>query len=275
MNTEPSGSSTGQKRSNSPAYIPPWKRVLDISGCVVALPIFGVVTVFVAVLTRLTSRGPVFFRQERVGIHGARFSLYKFRTMHVSSEVTSHQAHFAALVRSNTPMQKLDARGDSRLMAGGRWLRASGLDELPQIINVLRGEMSLVGPRPCIPYEYAQYSTEHKKRCACAPGLTGLWQVSGKNRTTFEEMVRLDVAYADRQSPWLDLKILFLTLPTVCSQIADLRTTWTRSGAKSGTETTRTTSISPNPVTDSFAVEMPRAADGSANSAAVNVHTNP
>ena len=120
-------------------------------------------------------------------------------------------------------MQKMDARGDARLIPGGRWVRAAGLDELPQILNVLRGEMSLVGPRPCIPYEYDQYSAAQKERFAAIPGLTGLWQVSGKNRTTFEEMVQLDVAYTRRISPWLDLRIIIMTLPAVCREIVDLR----------------------------------------------------
>ena len=157
--------------------IPASKRVLDILCCLFALPVLGLAALFVAALTSLTSPGPIFFRQERVGYRGRRFRLYKFRTMHVSAETASHQSHFAELVRSNTPMQKLDARGDSRLIFGGWLLRASGLDELPQIINVLRGDMSLVGPRPCIPYEYEQYTKAQRERFEAAPGLTGLWQV--------------------------------------------------------------------------------------------------
>jgi lipopolysaccharide/colanic/teichoic acid biosynthesis glycosyltransferase len=203
--------------------IPASKRVLDILCCLLALPVLGAAALFVAALTSLTSPGPIFFRQERVGYRGRRFRLYKFRTMHVSAETNSHQNHFAELVRSNTPMQKLDARGDSRLIFGGWLLRASGLDELPQIINVLRGEMSLVGPRPCIPYEYDQYSHAQRERFDAAPGLTGLWQVSGKNRTTFEEMVQFDIEYARNQSLALDLKIMLLTLPALLIQISDVR----------------------------------------------------
>lgn len=226
-----SGTSSGPGRTSpSPAQfsgpaatIPGWKRGLDLAFCIVALPALGVVTLAVGVLTILASRGPILFRQERVGLGGQRFQLYKFRTMHVCAESASHQTHFATLVRSRTPMLKMDAHGDSRLIPGGRWLRAAGLDELPQIINVLRGEMSLVGPRPCIPYEYEQYSGAQRERFVCVPGLTGLWQVSGKNRTTFDEMVQLDLAYARRQSPWLDLRIILMTVPAVCGQIADLR----------------------------------------------------
>jgi lipopolysaccharide/colanic/teichoic acid biosynthesis glycosyltransferase len=143
--------------------------------------------------------------------------------MHVNADAMQHQAHFAELVRSNVPMQKMDARGDSRLIAGGWLLRASGIDELPQIINVLRGEMSIVGPRPCIPYEYQQYSDWQKKRFHSTPGLTGLWQVSGKNRTTFDEMIRLDITYSEEMSVWLDTKIIFLTIPALLSQIADTK----------------------------------------------------
>lgn len=205
------------------ASIPSWKRALDISCCLLAMPFLGVVALFVATLTSLTSPGPIFFRQERVGYRGRRFKLYKFRTMHVSAETTSHQNHFAELVRSNTPMQKLDARGDARLIFGGWLIRASGLDELPQIINVLLGDMSLVGPRPCIPYEYEQYSKAQRERFNAAPGLTGLWQVSGKNRTTFEEMVQFDIEYSRTQSLWLDVKIMALTLPALLIQISDVR----------------------------------------------------
>ena len=203
--------------------LPLWKRVIDVSCCLVALPALVIITLFVAVLTALTSPGPIFFKQERIGYRGRRFRLYKFRTMHASAETAVHRDHFAQLVRSNTPMQKMDARGDSRLIAGGWILRATGLDELPQLINVLRGEMSLVGPRPCIPYEYEQYSARQRERFASVPGLTGLWQVSGKNRTTFEEMVHFDVQYSRRRSLLLDLKIIVLTLPALYTQVRDVQ----------------------------------------------------
>jgi lipopolysaccharide/colanic/teichoic acid biosynthesis glycosyltransferase len=182
-----------------------------------ALPFFLLCTRFVAAMTAMASPGPIFFRQERVGCGQRRFKLYKFRTMQVTADMSEHQKHFAQLARSNVPMHKLDAHGDSRLVPGGRLLRASGLDELPQIINVLRGEMSIVGPRPCIPYELAQYSSAQKERFQATPGLTGLWQVSGKNQTTFDEMVRLDIAYAKTRSLPVDLKIILRTIPVLCS----------------------------------------------------------
>ena len=174
-------------------------------------------------MTTVASPGPILFRQERVGYKGRRFKLYKFRTMHGTAPTTSHQDHFSQLMRSNVPMQKLDARGDSRIIPGGALLRASGLDELPQIINVLRGDMSIVGPRPCIPYEYEKYSAWQRERTNTQPGLTGLWQVSGKNRTTFDEMIRLDIAYTQKRSFWLDAKIIAMTIPALCTQVIDTR----------------------------------------------------
>ena len=206
-----------------PAPVPAWKRGVDILGCLAALPLLALCTLFAAVLIRIASPGPIFFLQERVGYRGRRFKLYKFRTMHVTADVTTHQTHFAELVRSNVPMHKLDTRGDRRLIPGGWLLRASGLDELPQIINVLRGEMSLVGPRPCIPYEYEQYSAAQRERFSTVPGLTGLWQVSGKNRTTFDEMIRLDIHYAKNRSLGLDVKIIVKTLPALWVQVSDTR----------------------------------------------------
>jgi exopolysaccharide production protein ExoY len=203
--------------------MPRWKRCADICGCLVAFPVLVAATVVVAAFIRLRSPGPVFFAQDRIGHNGRRFRLYKFRTMHSDAGVSTHQSHFTRLMQSNIPMKKLDAGGDTRLIPGGWLLRATGLDELPQIVNVLRGDMSLVGPRPCIPYEYENYSAAHCARLNCVPGLTGLWQVSGKNRTTFEEMIRLDIEYGRRQSPWLDLKIILLTPGALLKQLTEIR----------------------------------------------------
>jgi len=203
--------------------MPPWKRGLDLCCCVLAFPFFALLTTFVAALMRFTSPGPIFFRQERVGLNGRRFKIYKFRSMHVGADTRGHQAYFAQLMQTNSPMQKLDNRGDSRLIAGAWLLRSTGLDELPQIVNVWQGDMSIVGPRPCIPYEFEQYTDDQKARFDSAPGLTGLWQVSGKNRTTFDEMIRLDTAYSSRKSLWLDIKIILMTVPALCIQVADVR----------------------------------------------------
>ena len=143
--------------------------------------------------------------------------------MRVGSDTNGHQAYFKELIGTNAPMMKLDSRGDSRLIPGCRFLRAAGLDELPQIINVLRREMTIVGPRPCIVGEFAAYQPSQRQRCDAMPGLTGLWQVSGKNRTTFEEMVSLDIRYGKTKSFWLDVKIIALTIPALLVQIHDTR----------------------------------------------------
>jgi hypothetical protein len=133
-----------------------------------------------------------------------------------------HREHLSQLMASNRPMKKLDAAGDSRLIPGGLLLRTLGLDELPQIINILRGEMSLVGPRPSTPYEYKMFEPAHRRRCETLPGLTGLWQVNGKNRTTFQRMMELDLQYARRKSLLLDLKILARTPAAILLQCWDM-----------------------------------------------------
>jgi lipopolysaccharide/colanic/teichoic acid biosynthesis glycosyltransferase len=200
---------------------PRWKRAVDIMFSLAAMPVLAFSTLLTATVMALVSPGPVLFRQERIGYRGRRFMCYKFRTMHVGADSRIHQEHCEQLIQSNAPMVKMDARGDSRLIPGGRLIRASGLDELPQIINVLRGEMSLVGPRPCVPYEYEKYSPWQRARFNAMPGLTGLWQVSGKNRTTFDEMIRLDIRYSETRSWWMDLKIMAMTLPALLRQLRD------------------------------------------------------
>ena len=145
--------------------------------------------ILLMLVTRMASPGPIFYRQKRVGLCGEHFSIWKFRTMKLSAETQTHEHYFENLMRVDWPMTKLDAYGDPRLAPFGRVLRASGLDELPQIFNVLRGEMSLVGPRPCTPNEFAHYEPWQRQRVNCLPGLTGYWQVNGKNKTTFREMI--------------------------------------------------------------------------------------
>ena len=203
--------------------LPIWKRLLDSAVIVALSPALLILGAGVALLVVCGSRGPVFFRQRRVGYKGREFTCYKFRTMRVDAEATPHRDHFRQLMESETPMTKLDARRDPRLVPLGATLRVTGLDELPQLINILRGEMSLVGPRPCIPYEYERYQPWQRRRFNAVPGLTGLWQVSGKNRTTFNEMIRLDIEYSERLSLWLDLKIIFKTLPALWQQCLDSR----------------------------------------------------
>jgi lipopolysaccharide/colanic/teichoic acid biosynthesis glycosyltransferase len=203
--------------------LPLWKRLLDLALILMALPALVIVGGCVGLVIFLGSRGPVLFRQRRVGYQGNEFVCYKFRTMHVNAETESHKGHTTQLIKSGGVMTKLDTKKDPRLIPLGRILRASGLDELPQFINVVRGEMSIVGPRPCIPYEYELYEPWQRRRFESVPGLTGLWQVSGKNRTTFNQMIELDIAYAGRKSLWLDIKIILKTLPALWQQCQEAR----------------------------------------------------
>ena len=203
--------------------MPIWKRIIDITVCVAAMPILGICTFLMTIMQKFCSPGPIFFMQERVGLKGRKFFIYKFRTMYTGADIAAHRAYYSSLITSNAPMAKLDSSGDKRLIPGGWLLRASGLDELPQILNVLKGEMSIVGPRPCIPYEYEEYTPYQKERFDSTPGLTGLWQVSGKNRTTFDEMIRIDHRYRDELSFWLDLRIILMTVPALLIQVLDVR----------------------------------------------------
>lgn len=203
--------------------MPAWKRAIDIGCCLIALPFLALAALVMTIVTRLCSPGPVLFRQERIGLNGRSFRIYKFRTMHVNAATSGHEAYYKHLIATGTPMQKLDAKGDQRLIPLAWMLRASGIDELPQIINVLRGEMSIVGPRPCVPYEYDAYEPWQRQRFRSMPGLTGLWQVSGKNRLSFAEMVQLDLRYARSRSCWMDLRIILLTVPALLIQIGETR----------------------------------------------------
>jgi len=207
-----------------PPRIPFAKRALDIVCALIAIPSLLPLLVMIALLIKLSSKGPLLFKQERIGFLGKRFTLFKFRTMVVGADTAAHEKHVASLIESNRPMTKLDAQGDSRLIPVAGLLRAAGLDELPQLINVLRGEMSLVGPRPCLPSEYDNYLPWQKERFFALPGLTGLWQVSGKNRTTFNEMIACDIQYVRTQSLWLDLRIMLKTIPVVMGEVKSRHT---------------------------------------------------
>jgi len=198
--------------------VPVWKPALDLICLFLALPAVLLVTMVIAAIIKTVSPGPAFFKQERVGHRRARFLCWKFRTMRVGADTGVHQQHLRELVQSDAPMTKKDATGDGRLIPCGAMLRATGLDELPQLLNVWRGEMSLVGPRPCTPCEEENYRPWQFARFDTLPGLTGHWQVSGKNQTTFTEMVTLDILYAHSKSPWLDLKIMAETGSVLISQ---------------------------------------------------------
>jgi lipopolysaccharide/colanic/teichoic acid biosynthesis glycosyltransferase len=207
------------KEAQSINGIPRWKRRLDLALIILALPALVPLMIFIAILIRVSSAGPILFQQERVGFRGRKFMCLKFRTMICGADTTTHQGHLENLMMSDAPMIKMDSHGDSRIILPGKWLRASGLDELPQLINVLKSEMSIVGPRPCLSYEAEKYLPWQRERFEAAPGLTGLWQVSGKNQTTFVEMIRLDIRYARHKTFWLDLKIISKTVPALLVQM--------------------------------------------------------
>ena len=196
------------------------KRLIDVLGSVLIL--IGCLPLYLAMALaiKLTSKGPVLFRQTRVGQFGRHFVLYKFRTMHVNSDQAVHREYVTKLIANQAERKPAEGQGDGvykltndkRITRVGRLLRRSSLDELPQILNVLKGDMSLVGPRPAIPYELEAYQTWHRRRVLEAkPGVTGLWQVTGRSLVRFDEMVRLDLRYAVSWSLWLDMKILLLT----------------------------------------------------------------
>ena len=198
-----------------------WKFALDITCILLALPIWLPLMILLVLVTRLASPGPIFYRQKRVGLGGKHFSIWKFRTMQVSAETQTHEHYFHELMAGDRPMTKLDTYGDPRLAPFGRFLRASGLDELPQIFNVLCGEMSLVGPRPCTPNEFTHYEPWQRERVNALPGLTGYWQVNGKNKTTFNEMIVMDLFYLKNLSILLDLKIIFKTGAVIAGQLLE------------------------------------------------------
>ena len=203
------------------AALPIWKRLLDLFIVALLFPFWLPIMTLSALWVAITSPGPVFYRQPRIGFKGRRFMLIKFRTMKVNAETHMHEAYLEHLIVSDRPMIKLDATGDPRLIFGGKFLRATGLDELPQIFNVLKGEMSLVGPRPCTVGEFERYALDQRARVNALPGLTGLWQVNGKNQTTFREMIEMDIFYSRNISLSLDLKIIVRTLPAILRQLSD------------------------------------------------------
>ena len=196
------------------------KRMMDILGSVLALVFFSPIFLVVAVAVKATSRGPVFFRQPRIGQYGNSFVFLKFRSMHVDNDAAVHKEYVQQLIAGKADKNPSNGNGqgvyklttDSRITRVGAFLRKTSLDELPQFYNVLKGEMSLVGPRPPVPYEVEAYDIWHRRRLLEAkPGITGLWQVSGRSSVKFDDMVRLDLHYARNWSPWMDIKILLRT----------------------------------------------------------------
>lgn len=213
-----------QESSLTQHPMPTWKRMMDIIGSSLGLIVLSPLFVIVGLFIKAVSKGPVFFKQERVGYQGKIFRLWKFRTYEVDADTSQHQQYMSNLIVSSdqddSPMTKLDkAPGIIRF---GNVIRKSCIDELPQLINVFLGEMSLIGPRPPVLYEAEQYTDWHKKRLDAVPGMTGLWQVSGKNRLSFNEMIKLDIQYSKMKTFGLDLLILLKTPIAIVSQIADV-----------------------------------------------------
>lgn len=201
------------------------KRGLDIVGSVTLLGVLLPLLAVVAALVRVSSRGPILFRQIRIGHKARPFSMLKFRTMYTDSDQSLHREFVSSFIKAGGAEPPPGGNGffkltdDPRVTRVGRMLRSTSLDELPQLWNVLRGDMSLIGPRPPLPYELEQYAPWHRRRVLVAkPGITGLWQVAGRSRTTFEEMVRLDLRYAKTRSLWSDIKILLATPAAVISR---------------------------------------------------------
>ncbi|MCS7078468.1 MAG: sugar transferase [Chloracidobacterium sp.] len=199
------------------------KRALDVVGASVGLIVLSPVLAAIAIAIRRESPGPIFYRQERVGMDGRTFQMLKFRSMYADATDEIHRRLMVETIRYPSRANR-GTRGkplygkvfnDPRLTKVGKWIRRYSLDELPNLWNVLKGEMSLVGPRPPIPYEVAEYEDWHRARFSVKGGVTGLWQVSGRNRLTFEQMVRLDIYYIENWSLWLDIKILLRTIPVV------------------------------------------------------------
>lgn len=197
------------------------KRVLDVTVSLLLLPIFGLVMPIIALLVRLDSPGPVLYRQKRIGQNSVEFDFFKFRSMYVNNDDTSHRTavqqfmngHQLNHERSASDLYKL--KNDRRVTRVGKFIRKTSLDELPQFLNVLRGEMSLVGPRPPLPYEVERYSPRDHLRLAGKPGLTGTWQVYGRSRVSFKEMIEMDISYLQKQSLFYDLKLILLTIPVM------------------------------------------------------------
>jgi lipopolysaccharide/colanic/teichoic acid biosynthesis glycosyltransferase len=200
------------------------RRTLDVAVAATVLVLLSPLLIAIAIAIRLDSRGPALFRQTRIGRDRTPIVVNKFRTMHAEADPTPHREYIRQLVvgaperRSDGERELFKLVVDDRITRVGRFLRDTSLDELPQLWNVLRGEMSLVGPRPVVPYELEHYPARYFQRFAVKPGLTGLWQVSGRNETSYTEMVEFDLAYVERRSLRLDAEILVRTVGVVLTR---------------------------------------------------------
>ncbi|HEV7616036.1 MAG TPA: sugar transferase [Solirubrobacterales bacterium] len=214
--------------ASEPRSLAALRRLVDIVFALGLILLLSPILIAVAVAVRLDSRGPALFRQRRVGLEEREFTLFKLRSMRLDADPRGHQEYVTALIKGSeadsdaTPDEDRESlyklAVDNRITPVGRWIRRWSLDELPQLFNVVLGDMTLVGPRPSIPYEVAEYPTWYLQRFSVKPGLTGLWQVSGRSERSYEEMVRLDVQYTERRSLALDLSILVKTPWVVLSR---------------------------------------------------------
>jgi len=212
----------GEAVAQAPGETLLWKRALDLVAGVALLVASFPLWIIIAVLIKLDSRGPVLYAQEAIGRGGQPFRLYKFRTMRTDADNERHRSYIATFVRGSSAQHEDDRErkvykmvDDDRVTRVGRWLRRLSVDELPQLLNVLRGEMSVVGPRPPLPYESALYDDWARQRLAVQPGITGLYQVTRRSEASFREMVEVDLDYIRRRSLWLDLGIMARTAPVM------------------------------------------------------------
>lgn len=204
------------------------KRIFDLVSSIVALVVLAPLFLVIAVMIRLDSPGPAFFCQPRIGRGGKPFTCYKFRSMLHNADQTVYEQFLKEVMYNGSDVSYGDSKDvpfrlkagwmDTRITRVGRWLRITSLDELPQLFNVLRGEMSIVGPRPDVPLSVEGYTEFERIRLEVLPGITGLWQVSGRANLTVRQMFEMDVRYVDQQSLWLDLKIFLKTIPVVISR---------------------------------------------------------
>ncbi|NUN94698.1 MAG: sugar transferase [Candidatus Omnitrophica bacterium] len=198
------------------------KRVLDLVVASAMLMVLGIPMIIVAILIKLDSRGSVFFKQTRMGREFRPFPMFKFRSMRVDADAKRHEEFMKKVIQEGqgevdqeTGKPVFKEKDDPRITRVGRFIRRYSIDELPQIFNVLRGEMSIVGPRPPVPYEVAMYREHHLPRMSAKPGITGVWQVSGRNAVSFDDMVLMDITYMENWSILTDIKIILQTIPVV------------------------------------------------------------
>ncbi|MBI5219407.1 MAG: sugar transferase [Bacteroidia bacterium] len=189
------------------------KRVFDVLISVSLIFILLPFWLFIILVIKITSRGPVLYKAKVIGLDEREFIMYKFRSMYYRSSHQKHEKLVIDIIKNNKPTEKI--KSDSRITRFGKFMRKYSIDEFPQLINVIRGEMSLIGPRPCLPYEYEVMNVWHRKRFAIKPGISGLWQILGRNKIRFNEQIALDIFYIDNRSLKLDIEILFNTLPVI------------------------------------------------------------